>query len=152
MFARLKEMLAGGSAEDPEMRLRRAASALLVEAATLDGRLEEGERARVEMLLAERFAIPPAQAAELFAEGCQMVADSVELYENTRIIKDSFDQAERARMMEMLWEVVYADGFLHDYEANLMRRIAGLLYVPDRESGEARKRALARLGLDKGLA
>jgi uncharacterized tellurite resistance protein B-like protein len=47
----------------------------------------------------------------------------------------------------MLWEVAYADGTLHDYEASLLRRITGLLYVSDRESGEARKRVLARLGL-----
>jgi uncharacterized tellurite resistance protein B-like protein len=48
----------------------------------------------------------------------------------------------------MLWQVVYADGRLDDYEANLMRRISGLIHVPDRDSGEARKRALARLGLE----
>jgi uncharacterized tellurite resistance protein B-like protein len=64
------------------------------------------------------------------------------------VIKDSFDQEERVELMEMLWEVVYADGALHHLEANLMRRIAGLIFVPDRESGEARKRALSKLGLD----
>jgi uncharacterized tellurite resistance protein B-like protein len=47
----------------------------------------------------------------------------------------------------MLWEVVYADSILHEYEASLMRRIAGLLHVPDVESGAARKRALSRLGM-----
>jgi len=47
----------------------------------------------------------------------------------------------------MLWEVAYADGQLHDYESNLVRRIAGLLYVPDHESGTARRRAMAKLGL-----
>jgi uncharacterized tellurite resistance protein B-like protein len=47
----------------------------------------------------------------------------------------------------MMWEVAYADGALHDYEASLLRRVTGLLYVSDRESGEARKRVLARLGL-----
>jgi len=45
----------------------------------------------------------------------------------------------------MLWEVVYADGELHHYEANLMRRLAGLLQVSDREVGAARKRARERL-------
>jgi uncharacterized tellurite resistance protein B-like protein len=40
----------------------------------------------------------------------------------------------------MLWEVAYADGNVDDYEANLVRRVAGLLYVPDRDSGAARKR------------
>ena len=47
----------------------------------------------------------------------------------------------------MLWEVAYADGALHDYESNLMRRLAGLLHVSDRDSGEARKRAIERLGI-----
>ena len=48
-------------------------------------------------------------------------------------------------MMEMLWAVVYADGELDDFESNMMRRVAGLLYVDDRASGEARKRVLARI-------
>ena len=48
----------------------------------------------------------------------------------------------------MLWDVAYADGELHDLEASLLRRIGGLLYVSDRERGEARKRVLARRGLD----
>ncbi len=47
----------------------------------------------------------------------------------------------------MLWEVAYADGILHDYEANLLRRIGGLIYVSDRERGAARRRVVARLGL-----
>jgi uncharacterized tellurite resistance protein B-like protein len=48
-------------------------------------------------------------------------------------------------MVEMLWEVVYADGVLNDHEATLMLRIGGLVYVSDRERGEARKRALRKL-------
>ena len=46
-------------------------------------------------------------------------------------------------MIEMLWHVVYVDGKIHDHEANLLRRVAGLLYVSDRESGEARKRVVS---------
>jgi uncharacterized tellurite resistance protein B-like protein len=46
-----------------------------------------------------------------------------------------------------MWEVVYADGVLDDYEANLLRRVAGLIYVPDRQSGEARQRVINRLGI-----
>jgi len=48
----------------------------------------------------------------------------------------------------MAWEVAYADGELHDFEANLLRRLAGLLYIEDRDSGMARKRVLDRLGLE----
>ncbi len=69
----------------------------------------------------------------------------------TRVVKDSFSHAERVELIEMIWEVVYADGERHDYEDSLMRRIAGLIYVSDRERGEARRRALARLGVaDRG--
>ena len=52
-------------------------------------------------------------------------------------------------ILELLWEVGYADGQLHDYEASLLRRVAGLLYVSDRESGEARLRVMARLGIGR---
>jgi uncharacterized tellurite resistance protein B-like protein len=61
------------------------------------------------------------------------------------VIKAKFSLEERIDLMEMLWEVVYADGELHHYEANLMRRLAGLLHVSDRDVGAARKRAQARL-------
>ena len=50
-------------------------------------------------------------------------------------------------MIEMLWEVVFADGKEHAFEANLVRRVTGLIYVTDHESGSARKRVRARLGL-----
>ena len=52
-------------------------------------------------------------------------------------------------MIEMLWEVVYADGQLHDYEASLLRRVTGLLYVSDRDSGEARLRVMEKLGIKR---
>lgn len=152
MLGRLKSMLSGGGKVSTEDRIRSAAAALLVEAATLDGALGDGERAHIEALLAERFGLTPAEAAQLFADGCQSVADSVQLVTFTRVIKDNFDMPERVRMIEMLWEVAYADGHLHDYEANLVRRICGLIYVPDQDSGAARKRALARLGLGDGIA
>ncbi len=58
-----------------------------------------------------------------------------------------FSDAERIELIEMLWEVAYADGVVHDYEHNLLRRIAGLIYVTDRDRGLARNRVLARLGL-----
>lgn len=128
--------------------LRRAAAGLLVDVALMDGRLDEAERSRISGLLRERFDLEDAEAAALVAAGEAAAADSVELYGLSRTVRDHFDHAERVSMVEMLWEVAYADGTLHPYEANMLRRITGLLYVSDQESGAARKRALARLGLD----
>jgi len=152
MLDRLHRLLTGRPPEAPpaahsfeERQL--AAAALLVEAATMDSSFDAAERGRIAELVQERFALGAAEAADLIAEAERAVAASVQWHGFTSAIKDGFDHAERVALIEMLWAVAYADGRLHDYEASLLRRIAGLLYVSDRESGEARKRVLARLGL-----
>jgi uncharacterized tellurite resistance protein B-like protein len=61
------------------------------------------------------------------------------------MINDNLEPEERATILEMLWEVAYADGVVHPYESNLVRRVAGLLYVTDHDSGAARKRVVERL-------
>jgi uncharacterized tellurite resistance protein B-like protein len=122
-----------------------AAAALMVEAARLDGEFSEGERQRILRLLTGRFGLPPEAAERLLAAGEDEAASSVDLHGFTSAIKDGFDHEGRVALLEMLWAVVYADGRLHDYEASLMRRVAGLLYVSGSESAEARDRALARL-------
>lgn len=124
-----------------------AAAALMVEAATMDSAFDAAERARIGELIRERFALGADEAADLIAEAERAVAASVQWHGFTSAIKDGYDHAERVELIEMLWEVAYADGRLHDYEASLLRRIAGLLYVSDRDSGEARKRVRAHLGL-----
>ncbi len=156
MFARLKRLISdtATSAENKashsfeEKQL--AAAALMVEAAKLDHSFDEVERERIETLLQNHFALQPDEASALLEAGREASDDSIQWQSFTRAIKDGFDQTERVAIIEMLWEVAYADGELHDYEASLVRRITGLLYVPDRESGEARKRVRARLGLASG--
>jgi uncharacterized tellurite resistance protein B-like protein len=113
----------------------------------MDDEFDATERARIEALLAQRFRLDADEARELLALAERTAAESVEWQGFTRVIKERLAPAERIGIIEMLWEVVYADGRLHDYEASLLRRITGLLYVSDYESGEARKRVLARLGL-----
>lgn len=153
MIGMLKELLSGTKGRNGGTdRNQLAAAALLVEAATLDGHMAESESARILALLKERFGLAEAQAATLLDEALAAAGQAVELHGFTRTVKEHFDEADRIRLIEMLWEVAYADGLLHDYEANLVRRIAGLLYVSDRDSGIARKAAMARLGLGEGLA
>ena len=127
--------------------LQMAAAALLVEAALMDERFEESERAKIVELLTARFELSDSETEELLETARRRVDQSVQLFCFTRVVKDGFSHDERCELMEMLWQVAYADGRLDDYEANLMRRIAGLIHVSDRESGQARKRALARLGM-----
>lgn len=155
MFARLKNLMSDtmGAADKKASQVHSfeekqlAAAALMVEAARLDSDFDETERTRIETLLQDHFSLKPDEAKDLLAAAEEASEDSVQWQGFTRSIKDGFDQDERVAIIEMLWEVAYADGELHDYEASLIRRITGLLYVPDRESGEARKRVRIRLGV-----
>lgn len=132
-----------GRHSDEELRL--AAAALLIEAARLDGKFDPKERARVAAVLQTRFTLDAAEVSSLIDAAATVVDDSVEIYGFTREIKQNFDHDERVKLIEMLWEVAYADGELHPYEANLLRRVSGLLYVTDQESGAARKRVISRM-------
>jgi uncharacterized tellurite resistance protein B-like protein len=122
-----------------------AAAALMVEAARLDGSFTDVERDRIRKLLVQHFQLNPWAAGELLARAERTATESVAWQGFTQAIKDGLPPEERVGILEMLWEVAYADGKLHDYEASLLRRVAGLLYVSDRDSGEARLRVMERL-------
>ena len=145
MFKKIKALLkekspAGGV---PKRPLELAAAALLVEGAIMDGDFAVAELAVITKLLSERFSLGMAEVEELISDAKKEVENSVELYGFARTIKDSMEHDERVEIIEMLWQVVMADGVVDDYESNLIRRISGLIYVSDRESGLARQRAIA---------
>ncbi len=152
MIKRLKNLL--NAASEPRSHDRDekalAAAVLLVEAARMDESFDADERQTIRDILERHFQLVGAEAEDLITEAEAAQAESSHLLRFTRTIKDTFPFDERIEMIEMLWEVVYADGELHHYEANLLRRIGGLIYVPDRERGEARKRVMARLGIAEG--
>ena len=125
-----------------------AATALLVETAVMDETFDEAERATITRLIGARFALDPAAAQALVVEAEQAVDASIQLFGFTKSINDHFSPEQRVELMEMLWEVAYADGIVHDFEENLLRRIAGLIYVTDRDRGLARNKVRERLGLE----
>ncbi len=154
MINRIKALLnmPGGTSLEVASRhgfadLQVAAAALLVEAAEMDASFDEQEKAKILDLVQTRFDLSETEAESLVELARQEVVNASQLYGFTRVVKDHFDHEDRVEMLEMLWQVVYADGEQHDHEANLMRRIAGLIFVSDRECGSARKRALSKLGL-----
>lgn len=153
MIERIKALLGGGpnaamTAAPDEGQV--AVAALLVEAAVMDERFDPAEQATILDLLKDRFGLDDSETADLLAAARETVAQSSQLFAFTRVVNDRFSFEERVELMEMLWQVAYADGELDDFEANLLRRVAGLIHVPDRDSGAARKRAMARLGLAAG--
>ena len=157
MLAHIKSLIFGAAAgdilpSDADDRVAAATAVLLIETAVMDGEFDADERATIGRLLMERFGISENGVDTLMVETEQAVADSIELFSFTRVLRSDYDHADRVKMIEMMWEVAYADGVIHDYEANLIRRATGLLHVSDRESGEARKRVLERLDKQAGAA
>ena len=148
MLHRLMALFSSSQDADPTRRhkqheaeeLKVAAASLMVLAARLDGTFDEVERKTIRATLRRHFQMSVPEAEALIEEGGGAVDESTELYGVIRVIRDHLAPEERIRIIEMLWEVAYADGDVDDYEANLVRRVAGLLYVPDRDSGAARKR------------
>jgi uncharacterized tellurite resistance protein B-like protein len=145
MIQHLIDLLSGGplAAGRPD-RLHVAVAALLVQAAAMDDHFDAVERRTIERLLAARFDLDQDAVARLIAAAEAAAASTSQLYPFVHLVVERLDPTERVRIVEMLWEVAYADGVLHPDEDALVRRIAGLIYVSDRERGEARKRVLSR--------
>ena len=152
MLNRIKMLLdsSGEATAEPLSRddkLQLAATALLVESAYMDGAFDGDERLSIGDLLKTRFELSDVECLTLIEEADQAVRETSQLYAFTRVVKDRFDETERVDMIEMLWEVAFADGHADDFEHNLIQRVAGLIYVSDRDRGAARKRVMARLGI-----
>lgn len=159
MINRIKALLGTASRAADPTPISRAApdkhlavAALLVEAAHMDARFDAREREAILALVAQRFALDGSEAESLLAEAQAAQLHATDLVRFTRTIKHAFTPAERVELVEMLWEVVYADGHVDPFEANLLRRVGGLIYVSDRDRGAARKRVAARLGVTEGQA
>ena len=132
-----------GEPEDVQI----AIVALLVQAARLDDHFDASERAAIERILAERFGLAADDIRGLVETAARRAEESTQILPFTRMVVDQLQPPERVQVIEMLYEVVLADGTLDPEEDALVRRIAGLIYVPDQERGAARKRARARLGM-----
>ena len=153
MLDRIRSLLreaANGSFDDRHRpdALQVAVAGLLVEVARMADDFDPAERATIRRLLAGRFGLNAEDVDALIETADQRVQEAGDFWTFARVVKDRFDEAQRIAMIEMMWEVAYADGRLDDFEASLLRRVAGLIYVDDFASGAARKRVLTRLGID----
>jgi uncharacterized tellurite resistance protein B-like protein len=119
---------------------RLAAAALLVHAAAIDGEMSQRERDKLHSVIKQRFALDDQTADELIAKATEAEHESVDLYHFTRLLNRSLDEPGRARVIEMMWEIVFADGQRDELEDNLLWRAADLLGVSPQERIELRRR------------
>ena len=117
---------------------------LLLEACQIDGDTGKVELEYIKKLLVNKFSFTPDQAEKNLLEALEKNDERIEIFSQIKIILNEMDHAERIDVIEMMWGVILSDGIVDDFEANLMTRMNGLLYVSGSESASAKQRALSQ--------
>ena len=150
MFSNLKTALkkiTSKTEEDEEYKGEdiQAVIILLIEACQIDGETGQEEVQYIKKLLINKFNFSEADAEANINTALKDNNKRIEIFSQIKIILNEMDHKERIDVIEMMWGVILADGIIDDFEANLMRRMNGLLYISGIESAEAKKRALNEL-------
>ncbi|MDD9923149.1 MAG: TerB family tellurite resistance protein [Boseongicola sp.] len=123
---------------------RLALAALLVRVARTDGEYAQEEVSRIDRVLSTRYGIGPFEVAKLRSDAETLESEAPDTVRFTRAIKDAVAYEDREHVVEALWEVALADGSRDHEEDALMRLVAPMLGVNDRDSALARQRAQSR--------
>ena len=122
---------------------RLAAAALLVHAAVIDGKQSVAEFETLRGVLKQRYALNDTAVDELVVQATEAESEAVDLYRFTHLLNRKLDDQGRARMIEMMWQVAYADGHVSEFQENLIWRAADLLGVSSQERIALRQRVAA---------
>ena len=109
-------------------------TALLIHAAKIDDKYTNVEKEIIKKAVISLSTITPNEAEELLKKAEEKEQESNQIVEFTREVKKN-SMKFRLKIIEILWKIVYSDGTSDNYESNLIRRVCGLLYIPDRDSG-----------------
>jgi uncharacterized tellurite resistance protein B-like protein len=140
---RLFAELSGGGKRDSHFDsddYRVAAAALLVHVATLEGELSETARGKLRALLKSQFDLDDAMTDELIDTAVTADREAVDFYHFTHLLMRSLNEGGRLKVVEMLWEMVFVDGGVSEFEDNVLWRVADLLGISPRDRIALRQR------------
>ena len=118
---------------------------LMLEAAQIDGKVDQVEIVKISKILTETFQEDQSAVSLELENSLKKKDEPKSLYSFTHKINKKFSNKKKNLLIQTLWEIILSDGKVHEFESNLIRRLAGLLYVSDVSCGNARKRAQANL-------
>ena len=118
---------------------------LMIEAADTDGNISHDEVNKISLSLINVFKEDPKEVEMTLSKALDDKDNSRSLHYYTSKLNKSFSHEKKLLLIEVLWEVILADNEIHDFESNLLRRLAGLLYISDIECGNAKKRANSKV-------
>ena len=120
-------------------------SGLMIEAANTDGEVTQEELNKISYSLINIFKEDPKVVEVSLTKAFENKDNSKSLYYYTSKLNKSYSNENKIKLIEVLWEIILADNEIHDFETNLIRRLAGLLYISDVECGNAKIRAGKRV-------
>ncbi len=150
MFEKILEYLSPKSVTQQvralsEQEVQLAAAALLVHVSVVDGDYSEEEQDKLKKILKDRFSLSAKDLSALLASAEKEERDAVDIYGFTSVLARELDQEGRQKIVEMLWQVTFADGIVHEFESNLVWRSAELLGVSTRDRIRIKKKVQAGL-------
>ena len=137
------------SFEEAEIQNLQLLCGLMIEAANSDGVIDDSEITKIKSVLVDRFQEDPLEVDKFTKKAIENRNNSKSLFYYTSKINKQYSDQKKILLIETLWEIILSDGNEHDYETSLIRRLSGLLYISDVNSGNARKRALDKISIKK---
>ncbi|MDE0308858.1 MAG: TerB family tellurite resistance protein [Acidiferrobacterales bacterium] len=131
---------------DSVARTSNAAAALLLEAAQADNEIDEAELAQIELSLVNNLGVNSENVKQIVSGAQKQLDHATCLHEITKIINQNWSVNDKINLIESMWKVVLSDQHLDAHEQHLMRKIKGLLHIPQTEYIAAKLRAKDALG------
>ena len=154
MFESLMQLFRDVSGASEESKVfsdsdhRVAAAALLAHVVSIDGVIEPDEQAKLREVLKARFSLSDSETAELIEIANERDKEAVDLYNFTSVLKRELGEQGRIEIIEMMWEMVFADGQIHEFEDNLVWRVAELLGVSRKDRIRMRQHVQSQTDLE----
>ena len=118
---------------------------LMLEAAQVDDKIDQIEIDKISKTLTENFQEDQSAVELELQNSLKEIDEPKSLHFFTSKLNKEFSSKKKDLLIETLWEIILLDGKVHEFESNLIRRLAGLLYISDVSCGNAKKRALINL-------
>ena len=120
---------------------------LMIEAANIDGTVDQKELNKISKVLIEVFHEDPKEVESEINKCLEELDQHKSLHYFTSKINKLYVEEKKIKLIEILWEIILEDGIIHDFESNLIRRLSGLLYISDLQCGKAKKKVLQKLNI-----
>jgi len=118
---------------------------LMIEAANTDGNIDQEEINKISYSLINTFKEDPAVVENILNQALNNKDNSHSLHYYTSKINKNYSDEKKLILIQTLWEIILSDNEIHDFETNLIRRLAGLLYISDVNCGNAKIKAQKKL-------